>query len=246
MTSWIASATASPATRPVSDSARSIPAETPAAVAYFPSSTTRSVPVGSAPNPASCSRQYQCEVARRPFSSPAAPSSSEPEQTEVVQVVVASTARTHSSRAWSGSWASVPGPPGISSRSAESTSSSARSAVSARLFMSVRTGPRRAAVNTTSAPGIRDSTSYGPTASRAVNSSYSRKAMRISVLRRDSGGSGVGTRRAGRPGPGRRRAASPPGCRSRSCGRSPRCPRRCPPAVGGRPPAGPRPRTGPG
>ncbi len=55
----------------------SMPDDTPAAVTYLPSTTTRS-PVGSAPKPRRWSRASQWRVARRPRSSPAAASSSEP------------------------------------------------------------------------------------------------------------------------------------------------------------------------
>lgn len=74
----------------------SMPEETPAAVTYLPSKTTLS-PVASAPNGPSCPVASQWDVARRPRSSPAAASSSEPVHTEVVQVLVASAARNQSS-----------------------------------------------------------------------------------------------------------------------------------------------------
>ncbi|MCW2641532.1 MAG: enoyl-CoA hydratase [Dactylosporangium sp.] len=49
----------------------SMPEETPAAVTYLPSNTTRS-PVGTAPSAGSWSRASQWDAARRPVSSPAA------------------------------------------------------------------------------------------------------------------------------------------------------------------------------
>src|SRR4051812_32771549 len=52
--------------------------------------------------------------------------------------------------------------------SGSGTSASARSAFSARKLVSVRLSPGSSAANTTSAPGSRLSTSYGPTASSAV------------------------------------------------------------------------------
>jgi hypothetical protein len=64
----------------------SMPEETPAAVTYLPSNTTRSA-TGLAPSWPSSSRANQCEVARRPASRPAAARMRDPVQTDVVQVV---------------------------------------------------------------------------------------------------------------------------------------------------------------
>lgn len=133
----------------------SIPDDTPAAVTYLPSMTTRS-PVGSAPNVFRTSRASQCEVARRPSSRPAAASSSEPVQTEVVQVLPASAARSQPSSVSFSIWALWPGPPGTITRSGAGTSARVRSATSARLPLSLRTGPVRSATKTVSAPGVRE------------------------------------------------------------------------------------------
>lgn len=132
----------------------SIPDETPAAVTYLPSKTTRS-PVGSAPKPGSWSSASQWEVARRPLSRPAAARISEPVHTEVVQVVWASTARIHSCSGPSVMCASCPGPPGTTRMSGAVTSSSVASATSPSEPRSLRCGPVRSATNTVSVPGTR-------------------------------------------------------------------------------------------
>ena len=77
-------------------SAMSIPDETPAAVMILP---LLHDPLGHRlrAERASGSSAIQCVVASRPSSTPAAPSSSDPVQTEVVHVVVSCTARTQSS-----------------------------------------------------------------------------------------------------------------------------------------------------
>jgi hypothetical protein len=95
MPSWMDWAIWSPAIRPASARPMSMPADTPAAVTYLPSNTTRSLTGVTASAPSS-SRASQCDVARRPASSPAAARMSEPVQTDVVQAVVASAARSHS------------------------------------------------------------------------------------------------------------------------------------------------------
>src|ERR1700761_3193317 len=61
-------ATSSPARRPARVRAMSMPEDTPAAVTYFPSVTTRSL-AGLAPRLPSSSMASQWVVARRPFSS---------------------------------------------------------------------------------------------------------------------------------------------------------------------------------
>ena len=76
-------ANSSPAIRLASSSAMSIPDETPAAVITLPCSTTR-FEVERAPSLSSVSSSSQWVVASRPSSTPAAPSSSEPVQTDVV------------------------------------------------------------------------------------------------------------------------------------------------------------------
>ncbi len=83
----IRAATAPPAHRPrrrarPRASARTIPAVTPPPVTRLPSRTTRSR-TGVAPNGASSEWNAQCVVARRPRSSPAAPSTSAPVHTEL-------------------------------------------------------------------------------------------------------------------------------------------------------------------
>jgi hypothetical protein len=132
----------------------SMPDETPAAVTYLPSVTTRS-PVGSTPKFFRWSRASQWEVARRPSRSPAAASSSEPVHTDVVQVLVASAARSQSrstSLSICGVW---PGPPGTTTMSGVGTSARVLSAVMARLPVSVRTGPACSATKTVSESGRR-------------------------------------------------------------------------------------------
>src|SRR5580704_1123534 len=62
--SWMAWATGSPAIRPARVRPMSMPEETPAAVTYLPSNTTRSV-TGVAPSCPSSSMASQCVVARR-------------------------------------------------------------------------------------------------------------------------------------------------------------------------------------
>src|SRR2546430_5716743 len=88
-------ATWSPAIRPARARPMSMPEETPAAVTYLPSNTTRSV-TGAAPSCPSSSMASQCVVARRPVSRPAAARTRDPVQTDVVQVVAWSAARSHS------------------------------------------------------------------------------------------------------------------------------------------------------
>ncbi len=145
----------------------SIPEDTPAAVTYFPSNTTRS-PVGRAPCFGSCSRYSQWLVAFRPSSSPAAASSRDPVHTEVVQVVVASTVRSQSMTTGLAISRSGCGPPGTMTMSGRVTSSSPLSATSASAPLSVRTGPGRSETKTTSASVSRPRVSKGPMASRAV------------------------------------------------------------------------------
>jgi len=98
----------------------SIPAVTPAAVTILPSSTKRP-PTGSAPNCRSDSSRSQFEVARFPSSSPAAPSTSDPVQTEVVHLVAPSTSRSHCSSSSSCISGRLPMPPGTRTRSGEVT-----------------------------------------------------------------------------------------------------------------------------
>lgn len=76
---------------PASQSARSIPDDTPAAVTILPDRTMRSAGSGLAPKILSTSILYQCVVAGKPFRIPAAPKINAPVQTEVVQVVASCT-----------------------------------------------------------------------------------------------------------------------------------------------------------
>src|SRR5580693_5184376 len=69
MPSWMAWAASSPAIWPARARPMSMPADTPAAVTYLPSNTTRSL-TGTAPCCPSSPRASQCEVARRPFGGP--------------------------------------------------------------------------------------------------------------------------------------------------------------------------------
>lgn len=92
-------------------------------------------------------------------------------QTEVVQVVVASTVRSQSTTAGFSISSSGCGPPGTTTMSGRVTSSSPLSATSASAPLSVRTGPGRCETNTTSASGSRPRVSKGPMASSAVNRS---------------------------------------------------------------------------
>jgi hypothetical protein len=162
-------ATSSPAIRAASVSAMSIPADTPAAVTTLPCCTTR-CPVGSAPYRRSVSSSSQCEVARSPSRIPAAPSSSDPVQTDVVHCDVAWTARSQSSHTASVVSARTPTPPGTTITSGAGASASEASASTVSMPLSVRTGPASRPTKRTRPP-IRDSTSYGPTASSAVKSS---------------------------------------------------------------------------
>src|ERR1700742_43502 len=108
MPSWMVCAASAPAIRPASARAMSMPEDTPAAVTYLPSNTTRSL-TASAPSRASWISAVQCVVARRPVSSPARARISEPVHTEVVQVVVWSAVRSQSKIAAPSASTSVPG-----------------------------------------------------------------------------------------------------------------------------------------
>src|SRR5439155_6222868 len=71
----------------------------------------------------------------------------------------------------------LPCPPGTNTISGAVNSASARSASTPREPVSVRFGPASFATKRSSAPGRRESTSYGPMASRAV----SRSKIRIAI-----------------------------------------------------------------
>src|SRR5690348_10551668 len=116
-----------------------------------------------------------------PSSTPAAPSSSAPVQTDVVYLVVSWEARIQSTIGPpSAATRRVTSPPGTSSTSGAGTSSNvcARSRCS-RSLSSARS-PFRSAHTTTSAPGTLVNTAYGPMASRAVNPGY--RPMAICTL----------------------------------------------------------------
>jgi hypothetical protein len=92
----------------------SIPAETPADVITFPSSTNRTSARTwmSWPRLASSSSDAQCVVAALPSSRPASANTSAPVQTLVMSVPRAARPRSHPLIASSPSWATVPWPPG--------------------------------------------------------------------------------------------------------------------------------------
>ena len=80
--SWIFRAVSAPNHSDATVRAKSIPAVTPPPVITLPSTTTRSA-TGSHPKAASIGSDIQWVVARLPRSSPAAPSTSAPVQTDV-------------------------------------------------------------------------------------------------------------------------------------------------------------------
>src|SRR5690348_18164132 len=168
MTSWIASARSRPAISPASQSARTMPADTPAAVTTLPECTMRSSGCDLAPIILSTPILYQCVVAGKPFKIPAEPNINEPVQTEAVQVVVLCTSRNQSSTSSSTIWLGVVIPPGTTATSGEGVSVIVCVAPSRSAPPSVITGPTSLPTNRTSVSGIRDKTSYGPTASSAV------------------------------------------------------------------------------
>src|SRR2546421_1693655 len=158
----------------------SIPEETPAAVITLPCSTTRRL-VGRAPNWRSVSSSSQCVVASNPSRMPAAPRSSDPVQPDVVHSELSCARRSHPSTVSSVSRARVPNPPGTTITSGRATSSSECSATITNDSVSVRFGPGSTATNRTAAPGNRERTSYGPTASSAVKRSYRKTAISMAM-----------------------------------------------------------------
>ncbi|ARX87810.1 enoyl-CoA hydratase [Streptomyces alboflavus] len=136
----------SPAILPTSARPMSMPDDTPAAVTYFPSNTTR-CPVERTPTLSSSSRASQCDVASRPFRSPAAARAREPVHTDVVQVVVLSVVRSQPSSDSFSIWSLWPGPPGTTTMSGLRTSSNDLSATRVSWPVSSRTArparPRR-------------------------------------------------------------------------------------------------------
>jgi hypothetical protein len=133
--------------------------DTPAAVTTLPCTTTR-CNLGRAPRSRSCSSEPQCVVARSPRNTPAAPSSSEPVQTDVVHWLVSCAVRIQSSNGFGGVVsARVPKPPGTIRISGRGTADSGSSAIRVSWRWSVRYGPGVIATNRTRAPGRRERTS---------------------------------------------------------------------------------------
>ena len=144
-----------------------MPEVTPAPVMMLPSVTTFSA-TGTAPSAFRCSSAAQWLVARRPLSSPAAPKTSEPVQTEVTYFAARACRRRNSSTSSSSIRSCWPGPPGTMMRS--SCGQSANVTVG-KISMprSVFTGARLCATRCTLVFGTRASTSYGPVMSSWVN-----------------------------------------------------------------------------
>ena len=136
----------------------SIPAETPAAVTYFPSTTTRSS-LGSTPYAARSARANQWLVARRPASRPAEASTNDPVQTDVVQLVWRSASSSHSCSSLPARWSRCPSPPGITQHIRLGDLGYVVSTCNPSIPVSVRTTVFSAPVMCTVAPGIRLSTS---------------------------------------------------------------------------------------
>lgn len=113
------------------------------------------------------SRTDQWVVAGRFLSRPAAPRIRLPVQTEVVQVVVAWMVRTQARVSGESRRLVALPPPGMTRMSAWEISERAESAMRRRPE-SVWMGPGLRAARFTVAPGKRESTSWGPIASRAV------------------------------------------------------------------------------
>ena len=129
-------ATSSPAIRAASVRAMSMPDDTPAAVTTLPCTTTRRS-VGRAPSSRSWSSEAQWVVASRPFSTPAAPSRSEPVHTEVVHWLVSCATRIQSSSGLGVISSRVPKPPGTMTISGCGTADSGSSAISVSWRLSV-------------------------------------------------------------------------------------------------------------
>src|ERR1019366_6231284 len=125
----------------------------------------------SPPSRPSRSKPSQWVVAPLPSSSPAAASTSEPVQTDVVHSLISFAVLSHSSTPSPARAATSPGPPGTRTMSPPRTSASERSATTVSMPLSVVIGPRSAARKARLTPGRRLSTSYGPIASRAVKRS---------------------------------------------------------------------------
>src|SRR5262245_22059140 len=187
-------ATDSPATSAARRRAMSMPAETPAPVMTLPSRIIRS-PTGSAPKSRRAPRAAQCVVARSPRSSPAAPSTSAPVHTDVVQVVVACALVSHSITDGSAITGRMFIPPGTRMMSGRGTAASACSA-SRATPASVRLGPGALATGNTSAPSSADNTCKGPMASSAVIPS--KRSRAIFMVSRLSSAPEVGAVVAGR------------------------------------------------
>jgi hypothetical protein len=112
-------------------------------------------------------------------------------QTEVVQVVPSWAERSQSRTRSSESSGRLPSPPGTRTMSGSVSSSIELVASSPSRPVSVRFTPASGATNSSSAPGSRDSTSYGPIASSAVSLSKIRIAIFIVYERTTSPASAV-------------------------------------------------------
>ena len=108
----------------------SVPAETPEDVAKGPSSTQRAAVTQFTRSPwlRASWKNILLEVARRPSSRPAFASSAEPEHTDIVVSASAARLRRKSSSAGLPSCATVPKPPGSSSRSSRGQSANSKRA----------------------------------------------------------------------------------------------------------------------
>lgn len=107
-------------------------------------------------------------------------------------MLVASAVRSQPSSVSFSIWSRWPGPPGTMTTSGAGTSAKARSATSVSVPVSLRTGPGRSATNTVSAPGVRASISWGPTASSAVKRSKRTMAICMGSLSWSGGQSVTG------------------------------------------------------
>src|SRR5204863_140130 len=131
-----------------------------------------------APNAVSSSRHAQWQAARRPCSSPAAPSASDPVHTEVTYRAPSASRRSSRRNSASAMALSVtPNPPGTQMISQRSISLRRRSP--AKVMPSVSMAPPARLARTTSAPDSRDRTWCGPVKSSCVTPGNRAKTMRI-------------------------------------------------------------------
>src|SRR5450631_4192402 len=143
-----------------------MPAVTPPPVTRLRSTQTR-VLVGVAPNGARFSIADQCVVARYPLSNPAAPSTSDPVQTEVMYLAPSACLRKKSSISSSLTMSSVPKPPGTQITSSCGQSAKVMVGVSI-ITESLATGSIRFQIRCTFAPGTLENTCKGPVKSSWV------------------------------------------------------------------------------